>query len=80
VNNRNLRTLEVDITASDALIDRMPRHVVAVSESGLKTADELVRLQQRGYHAFLIGERFMAESDPGRALEALVEQSAASLR
>src|SRR5260221_1284911 len=46
VNNRNLRTLDVDVGASEALIARMPRDVVAISESGLKTAGELVRLQQ----------------------------------
>jgi indole-3-glycerol phosphate synthase len=54
----------------------MPSHVVAVSESGLKTAADLRRLRQCGYHAFLIGERFMAAPDPGALLADLLEGSA----
>jgi indole-3-glycerol phosphate synthase len=73
VNNRNLRTLHVDVHASEALIDRMPREVVAISESGLRTAVDLVRLSARGYGAFLIGERFMSEPDPGAALRELLD-------
>jgi indole-3-glycerol phosphate synthase len=72
VNNRNLRTLDVDVTASEALIRRMPPGVVAVSESGLRSADELERLGHLGYRAFLIGERFMTAPDPGQALRALI--------
>jgi indole-3-glycerol phosphate synthase len=73
VNNRNLRTLEVDVNASEDLMARMPPDVVAVSESGLKCAEELLRLRDLGYHAFLIGERFMTEDDPGAALQRLLE-------
>ena len=72
VNNRNLRTLTVDIHASEAVIGRMPAGVIAVSESGLRAADDLARLQQLGYHAFLIGERFMSAADPGAALRELM--------
>jgi indole-3-glycerol phosphate synthase len=71
VNNRNLRTLAVDVTASETLASRMPSGVVRVSESGLKEASDLVRLGRLGYNAFLIGERFMTEDDPGAALHAL---------
>jgi indole-3-glycerol phosphate synthase len=72
VNNRNLRTLEVDVRASDDLIARMPPEIVAVSESGLKTASDLSRLRGLGYRAFLIGERFMSAAQPGAALAELV--------
>jgi indole-3-glycerol phosphate synthase len=72
VNNRNLRTLEVDLHASETLIERMPPGVVAVSESGLKTASDLVRLGQLGYRAFLVGEHFMTAPDPGAALARLL--------
>jgi indole-3-glycerol phosphate synthase len=72
VNNRNLRTLQVDVHASEALIAQMPADVIAVSESGLKTADDLVRLKALGYRAFLIGERLMAAADPGAALAELL--------
>ena len=73
VNNRNLRTLEVDVHASDSLIAQMPAGALAVSESGLKTSADLLRLRALGYHAFLIGERFMSEEDPGAALRQLLE-------
>ena len=73
INNRNLRTLEVDVTASETLAARMPRGMVTVSESGLKTAADLLRLRQLGYDAFLIGERFMTAVDPGQALRELLD-------
>jgi indole-3-glycerol phosphate synthase len=72
VNNRNLRTLTVDVRRSETLIARIPRDVVAVTESGLRTAEDLLRLRQLGYRAFLIGERFMATEDPGAELKALL--------
>jgi len=80
VNNRNLRTLDVDIHASDELIAQMPRDVVAVSESGLKTSEDLIRLKELGYRAFLIGERFMASPAPGRELNTLRARAGATGR
>jgi indole-3-glycerol phosphate synthase len=68
VNNRNLRTLEVDTSASERLAREMPAGVLAVSESGLRTTEELTRLRNLGYRAFLIGEHFMTASNPGDAL------------
>jgi indole-3-glycerol phosphate synthase len=72
VNNRNLRTLDVDVHASESLIARMPSGVIAVSESGLRSGDDLMRLRELGYHAFLIGERFMVAEDPGATLKQLL--------
>jgi indole-3-glycerol phosphate synthase len=72
VNNRNLRTLEVDVNASERVAARLPRGVLAVSESGLKTAEDLARFRSLGYHAFLIGERFMTVPDPGAALAGMM--------
>lgn len=72
VNNRNLRTLTVDVSASERLVARIPSHVIAVSESGLKTSADLGRLAGLGYRAFLIGERFMTDPDPGQALAHLL--------
>jgi indole-3-glycerol phosphate synthase len=72
VNNRNLRTLAVDVHASEVLIAQMPLDAVAVSESGLKSAGDLARLGRLGYRAFLIGERFMVDVDPGAALASLL--------
>ncbi|HXH26212.1 MAG TPA: indole-3-glycerol phosphate synthase TrpC [Vicinamibacterales bacterium] len=72
VNNRNLRTLDIDVEASYRLAAQMPKNVVAVSESGLQSRSDLERLTAAGYHAFLIGERFMTDADPARALQALI--------
>ncbi len=78
INNRNLRTLQVDVHASETLIERIPMDVIAVSESGLKTAADLARLKALGYRGFLIGERFMTAADPGAALGALLTAAAAA--
>jgi indole-3-glycerol phosphate synthase len=72
VNNRNLRTLEVNVHASEELIARMPPEIVAISESGLKTSEDLVRLRSLGYRAFLIGEHLMTAADPGAELAHLL--------
>jgi indole-3-glycerol phosphate synthase len=68
----------VDVHASESLIGSMPPGVVAVSESGLKSPQDLIRLSQLGYRTFLIGERFMAAADPGEALRALLVGAACS--
>ena len=73
VNNRNLRTLTVNLEASRTLIDEIPESVVAVAESGLRSSDDLGALRHAGYDAFLIGERLMSEPDPGAALRALLD-------
>jgi indole-3-glycerol phosphate synthase len=76
VNSRNLRTLEVSGKIFDELADAIPRPIVAVAESGLKTAGDLARLKRRRYDAFLIGERLMTEADPGAGLAAILAQAA----
>jgi indole-3-glycerol phosphate synthase len=79
VNNRNLRTLTVDVEASSRLAARIPSSAVGVSESGLKSREELDRLAELGYRAFLIGERFMTDPDPANAIRNLcLSKSAAS--
>lgn len=72
VNNRNLHTLAVDVAASDRLAARLPRSVIAVSESGLRTRADVERLTALGYRAFLVGERFMTDPDPAGAVRAVV--------
>jgi indole-3-glycerol phosphate synthase len=72
VNNRNLRTLQVDLHTSHELITRIPAGVIAVAESGLASADDLHGLRAEGYTAFLIGEAFMTSSDPADALRVLL--------
>jgi indole-3-glycerol phosphate synthase len=71
INSRNLHTLEVDSRVFEHLAPLVPDGVVAVAESGLKSASYVRRLRTLGFDAFLIGERFMVEDDPGAALRAL---------
>jgi indole-3-glycerol phosphate synthase len=74
VNNRNLRTLDVDLNASRDVATVLPPGSVGVSESGLKTPADLQAIKNLGYRAFLMGERFMIEPDPGAALGALLAE------
>jgi indole-3-glycerol phosphate synthase len=76
VNSRNLKTLEVDTGAFVRLIDAIPDGVVAVAESGIRAGDDIRRLRDEGYDAFLVGERFMTQPDPGTALAALIADAA----
>ncbi|PYU36566.1 MAG: indole-3-glycerol phosphate synthase TrpC [Acidobacteria bacterium] len=72
VNNRNLHTLEVRMETSLELGETIPEDRVAVSESGLRSAQDLRKLSAAGFDAFLIGESLMREPDPGAALERLI--------
>jgi indole-3-glycerol phosphate synthase len=72
VNNRDLRTFEVRLETSMELVDRIPKGVVRVAESGITTAADLARLRAAGFDAFLIGESLMRQPDPALALEALL--------
>lgn len=72
VNNRNLRTLSVDLDASRALIEEVPEGTVAVAESGLRTPGDLRELRSAGYDAFLMGESLMSRPAPGAALAELL--------
>jgi len=71
VNSRNLRTLAVDLGVLDAVAAGLPREVIAVAESGIDSFADLSRLSASGYHAFLVGERLIAQPDPGAALREL---------
>jgi len=73
VNNRNLRTLEVDLNASRDIAGVIPKDAIGISESGLKTPADLQSMKALGYQAFLMGERFMVDPDPGAALAGLIE-------
>ncbi len=72
VNNRNLSTLAVDVETSLRLRPRLPADAISVSESGLRSREDLNRLEAAGYRAFLIGERLLTAPEPGAALRALL--------
>jgi indole-3-glycerol phosphate synthase len=75
VNNRDLKTFDVRMETSLELADRIPPNVVRVAESGISTSEDIDRLRAAGFHAFLIGESLMRQSDPGAALSALIAGS-----
>lgn len=72
VNNRDLKNFEVSLEVSLALANRLPAATVHVAESGIHTAQDVNRLRDAGFHAFLIGESLMRMPDPGRALQSLL--------
>jgi indole-3-glycerol phosphate synthase len=73
VNNRNLHTLEVRVETSLELVEIIPQDCIAVSESGLRSVEDLRKLRSAGFDAFLIGESLMREADPGGALQRLID-------
>jgi indole-3-glycerol phosphate synthase len=72
VNNRDLRTFQVSLNTSERLIAEAPRGKIMVSESGLQSAESLVRLRELGFRAFLIGEVLMRAADPEKSLRNLI--------
>lgn len=77
VNNRDLRTFEVNLETSLELIGDIPEECIAVSESGIRAHADLQHLHAAGFDAFLVGERLMTAPDPASGLrEFLTGQSA----
>ena len=72
INNRNLRTFETTLQTSLNLASELPKEVTLVSESGIRTRDDIERLRAAGFHAFLIGEELMRAEDEGKALGELL--------
>ncbi len=77
INNRNLKTLDVDIAISEELSAMIPGSVTAVSESGLYTPDDLARMERSGFSCFLVGESLMRQNDVQAATETLLTRPAA---
>lgn len=76
VNNRNLRTFEVDLETAVRLAPRIPQDALRVAESGIHNPNDVNRLRDAGYDAFLIGESLMKAGDPAEALRELISHSA----
>lgn len=75
VNNRDLKNLEVRVQTSFDLIEHIPEGCIAVSESGIRTHDDLQKLHAAGFDAFLIGEQLMLAPRPDVALSSLLHKS-----
>jgi len=70
VNNRNLKTFEIDLTTTERLAEEVPEDVLLVAESGIKTPRDAMRVLEAGANAVLIGEALMRSADPSREIEA----------
>ncbi len=83
VNNRDLRTLAVDLGTTARLRPRIPTGVVVISESGIETADDIARVCREGIDAVLVGTALMASSEPAahlRRLRLAAEQTRGAFR
>ena len=75
INNRNLKTFEVDLATTEALAEEIPSDAVAISESGIKTADDVRRVRAAGINAVLVGETLMrAKNVPEKIRELLLKE------
>jgi indole-3-glycerol phosphate synthase len=78
VNNRNLKTLAVDLATTEQLAPKVPKDRVLVAESGLGSPADLQRMARVGASAFLIGESFMRKPDVEAAVRAILARKAAA--
>lgn len=71
VNNRDLKSFRVDLATSERLGGKMPPDAVRVAESGIRVRADVERLRAAGFHAFLVGESLLRQSDRAAAVQAL---------
>ena len=74
INNRNLKTFETDVKTSFRLGEQIPSRFVKISESGISDTATVKELKEAGFKGFLMGENFMKEADPGKALERFIKE------
>ncbi len=74
VNNRNLKTFQVDLDLSYRMSTLLPAHKLKISESGIHSAHDVQSLKRAGYDGFLIGENFMKQENPGAAFASFAEE------
>lgn len=72
INNRNLKTLEVELATSETLVKLVPEGRVVVCESGVATYKDIVRMQGAGIYCFLVGESLMSQKDVTKATKKLL--------
>jgi len=75
INNRDLRTFNVDLNVSINLSKKVPEGKIVIAESGIGSILDIDNLRAQGVHVFLIGETFMKAPDPGQKLKELVNSS-----
>ena len=73
INNRDLRTFKTTLETTLALAPRVPSDTMLVTESGIHTVEDVTRMREAGINAFLVGEAFMRQEDPGAHLSKLFD-------
>ncbi len=73
INNRNLKTFEVDIERSLRMAKQIPADKIKVAESGISSVENILLFKENGFRGFLIGENFMKDENPGKAFEQFVK-------
>jgi indole-3-glycerol phosphate synthase len=71
INNRNLKTFEVSLQTTLDMLPEVPADRLLVTESGIQTPEDVLRMREAKVNAFLVGEAFMRSSEPGEALSKL---------
>ena len=74
INNRNLKTFEVDTEKSKQILKQLPEDLIKVAESGISNPEVVKDLKAAGFQSFLIGENFMKNENPGNAFHEFVNQ------
>jgi len=75
INNRNLKTFQVDLATTETLAEEIPNDTVAISESGIKTGEDVRRVRACGINAVLVGETLMrAKNVPEKLAELLLKE------
>jgi indole-3-glycerol phosphate synthase len=69
INNRNLHTFEVSLDNTFELLEQIPENRIVITESGIHSATDVQRMKNNNVHAFLVGEAFMRNENPGQALK-----------
>ncbi|MEX0885709.1 MAG: indole-3-glycerol phosphate synthase TrpC [Phycisphaeraceae bacterium] len=75
INNRDLKSMTTDISHTFRLLEMVELPDIVVSESGIRTRQDVARLRQAGVHRILVGEHLMRQPDVGQALRELIGQS-----
>jgi indole-3-glycerol phosphate synthase len=74
INNRNLKTFEVDIERSLKMAEMIPDEKIKIAESGISSAANIKLFKDHGFSGFLVGENFMKEPNPGEAFRSFIER------
>jgi indole-3-glycerol phosphate synthase len=74
VNNRNLKTFDVNTNISEQVADKIPKGFIKISESGISSPQAIKKLREAGFDGFLIGEKFMRSPDPVNAFSEFVKE------